>query len=44
MVNRQVFQAETPGRWNRFKWLSRILLIVLAGCVLGSVITITSKQ
>jgi cellulose synthase/poly-beta-1,6-N-acetylglucosamine synthase-like glycosyltransferase/peptidoglycan/xylan/chitin deacetylase (PgdA/CDA1 family)/spore germination protein YaaH len=44
MPNKQVFQADTPGRWNRFKWLSRILLIVLAGSVLGSVITITSKQ
>ncbi len=44
MPNKQVFQADTPGRWNRFKWLSRILMIVLAGSVLGSVITITSKQ
>src|ERR1700761_3882004 len=44
MADKQVFQADTPGRWNRFKWLSRILLIVLAGSVLGSVITITSKQ
>jgi len=44
MPNKQVFQADTPNRWNRFKWLSRILLIVLAGSVLGSVITITSKQ
>ncbi|MDB4924298.1 glycosyltransferase [Mucilaginibacter sp.] len=44
MAYKQVFQADTPGRWNRFKWLSRILLIVLAGSVFGSVITITSKQ
>src|ERR1700744_5223674 len=44
MASKQVFQAETPGRWNRFKWLSRILLIVFAGCVLGAVVTITSKQ
>ncbi|MCC8425276.1 glycosyltransferase [Mucilaginibacter sp. UR6-11] len=44
MADKQVFQTDTPGRWNRFKWLSRILLIVLAGSVLGSVITITSQQ
>lgn len=39
---KQVFQADTPGRWNRFKWLSRILLIVLICSVIGSVVTITS--
>ncbi len=44
MADKQVFQADTPGRWNRFKWLSRILLIVLAGSVVGAAITITSKQ
>jgi cellulose synthase/poly-beta-1,6-N-acetylglucosamine synthase-like glycosyltransferase/peptidoglycan/xylan/chitin deacetylase (PgdA/CDA1 family)/spore germination protein YaaH len=44
MRHKQVFQADTPGRWNRFKWLSRILLVVLVCCVLGSVITITSQQ
>jgi len=41
---KQVFQADTPGRWNRFKWLSRILLIVLICSVIGSVVTITSQQ
>jgi len=44
MSNKQVFQADTPGRWNRFKWLSRILLIVLAGSVVGAALTITSKS
>ncbi|MGZ3753828.1 MAG: glycosyltransferase [Mucilaginibacter sp.] len=44
MADKQVFQADTPGRWNRFKWLSRILLIILAGSVVGAAITITSKQ
>jgi spore germination protein YaaH len=44
MADKQVFQTDTPGRWNRFKWLSRVILIVLAGSVLGSVITITSQQ
>ncbi len=44
MADKQVFQTDTPGRWNRFKWLSRIILIVLVCSVLGSVITITSQQ
>jgi cellulose synthase/poly-beta-1,6-N-acetylglucosamine synthase-like glycosyltransferase/peptidoglycan/xylan/chitin deacetylase (PgdA/CDA1 family)/spore germination protein YaaH len=44
MPNKQVFQADSPGRWNRFKWLSRILLVVLALTVFGLVITITSQQ
>lgn len=44
MADKQVFQADTPGRWNRFKWLSRILIIILAGSVVGAAITITSKQ
>src|ERR1700748_3610355 len=44
MADKQVFQADTPGRWNRFKWLSRIILIVLAGSVVGAAITITSKH
>jgi cellulose synthase/poly-beta-1,6-N-acetylglucosamine synthase-like glycosyltransferase/peptidoglycan/xylan/chitin deacetylase (PgdA/CDA1 family)/spore germination protein YaaH len=44
MAHKQVFQADTPGRWNRFKWLSRILLIILAGSVVGAAITISSKQ
>ncbi|MDB5009781.1 MAG: glycosyl transferase family 2 [Mucilaginibacter sp.] len=44
MAAKQIFQADTPGRWNRFKWLSRILLIILAGSVVGAAITITSKQ
>src|ERR1700744_6478823 len=42
--NRQVFQADTPGRWNRFKWLSRALLIILAFSVVGAALTITSKS
>jgi cellulose synthase/poly-beta-1,6-N-acetylglucosamine synthase-like glycosyltransferase/peptidoglycan/xylan/chitin deacetylase (PgdA/CDA1 family)/spore germination protein YaaH len=44
MSNKQVFQADSPGRWNRFKWLSRILLLVLASAVVASAITVTSKQ
>ncbi|MES2377272.1 MAG: glycosyltransferase [Bacteroidota bacterium] len=44
MADKQVFQADTPGRWNRFKWLSRIILIALVCSVVGSVVTITSQQ
>jgi cellulose synthase/poly-beta-1,6-N-acetylglucosamine synthase-like glycosyltransferase/peptidoglycan/xylan/chitin deacetylase (PgdA/CDA1 family)/spore germination protein YaaH len=41
---KQVFQADTPGRWTRFKWLSRIILIVLAAAVVAAAVTVTSKQ
>src|ERR1700712_826196 len=44
MAEKQVFQADTPGRWNRFKWLSRIIVLVLICSVVGAVITITSHQ
>lgn len=44
MADKQVFQAETPSRWNRFKWLSRGLIVLLAAAVVASAITITSKQ
>ncbi|MBS1501608.1 MAG: glycosyltransferase [Bacteroidetes bacterium] len=44
MAQKQVFQAETPGRWVRFKWLSRIILIVLAAAVVAAAVTVTSKQ
>src|SRR5882757_1764641 len=43
-MSKQVFQADTPGRWTRFKWLSRVLLIVLAAAVVGAAITVTSKH
>jgi cellulose synthase/poly-beta-1,6-N-acetylglucosamine synthase-like glycosyltransferase/peptidoglycan/xylan/chitin deacetylase (PgdA/CDA1 family)/spore germination protein YaaH len=44
MADKQVFQTDTPGRWIRFKWLSRVLLAVLACSVLAAAITVTSKQ
>jgi cellulose synthase/poly-beta-1,6-N-acetylglucosamine synthase-like glycosyltransferase/peptidoglycan/xylan/chitin deacetylase (PgdA/CDA1 family)/spore germination protein YaaH len=44
MADKQVFQADTPGRWTRFKWLSRFLLIVLAAAVVAAAVTVTSKQ
>jgi len=44
MADKQVFQTDTPGRWLRFKWLSRILIIVLVCSVLAAIITVTSKQ
>ncbi|MDB4901665.1 MAG: icaA 2 [Mucilaginibacter sp.] len=44
MADKQVFQTDTPGRWIRFKWLSRVLLVVLVLSVLAAAITVTSKQ
>lgn len=41
--NKQIFQADNPGRWNRFKWLSRFLLIVFIVGVVAAVVTVTSK-
>ena len=44
MSDKQVFQAETKSRWNRFKWLSRVLIIVILGAIVAAAIAITSKQ
>ena len=44
MADKQVFQADTPGRWTRFKWLSRGILIILAAAVVAAAVTVTSKQ
>ena len=44
MADKQVFQADTPGRWTRFKWLSRGILILLAAAVVAAAVTVTSKQ
>ncbi|HEY8781637.1 MAG TPA: glycosyltransferase [Mucilaginibacter sp.] len=44
MAHKQVFQTDTPGRWIRFKWLSRVLIAVLVCSVLAAIITVTSKQ
>ncbi|MEO6630387.1 MAG: hypothetical protein ABIN13_01655, partial [Mucilaginibacter sp.] len=44
MSDKQVFQTDTPGRWIRFKWLSRVIIIVLAFSVVAAAITVTSKH
>src|ERR1700722_9358659 len=44
MAHKQVFQTDTPGRWMRFKWISRVLIIVLLCSILAAIITVTSKQ
>ncbi|QJD95283.1 glycosyltransferase [Mucilaginibacter robiniae] len=44
MAHKQIFQADTPNRWNRFKWLSRVLLILLLSGVVAAAVTVTSKQ
>jgi cellulose synthase/poly-beta-1,6-N-acetylglucosamine synthase-like glycosyltransferase/peptidoglycan/xylan/chitin deacetylase (PgdA/CDA1 family)/spore germination protein YaaH len=42
--NKQIFQADNPGRWNRFKWLSRIILVILIVGAVAAVITVTSTE
>jgi len=44
MSGKQIFQADTPNRWNRFKWLSRLLLLLLLSGVIAAAVTVTSKQ
>jgi len=44
MSDKQVFQADSQGRWTRFKWVTRVLLVVVAAALAGAAITITSKQ
>ena len=44
MADKQVFQADSKGRWTRFKWLSRVLIIVIVGAVVAAGIAITSKK
>jgi cellulose synthase/poly-beta-1,6-N-acetylglucosamine synthase-like glycosyltransferase/peptidoglycan/xylan/chitin deacetylase (PgdA/CDA1 family)/spore germination protein YaaH len=43
-MSKQVFQADNPGRWNRFKWLSRVLLVIFICGVVAAVITVTSTE
>jgi len=42
--NKQIFQADNPGRWNRFKWLSRVIIIILVIGAVAAVITVTSTE
>ncbi|AMR30258.1 glycosyl transferase family 2 [Mucilaginibacter sp. PAMC 26640] len=44
MSNKQVFQADSPGRWNRFKWLSRFFLVLVIFGAVAAAITITSTE
>jgi peptidoglycan-N-acetylglucosamine deacetylase len=43
MRHKQIFQADTPERWNRFKWTSRIILFVLVIGAIAAAITVTSQ-
>lgn len=43
MRHKQIFQADTPGRWNKIKWISRILIFVLICGVIAAAITVTSQ-
>src|SRR5471030_2316431 len=44
MADKQVFQTDTPCRWIRFKWLSRVLLVVLLCSIAAAIVTVNSKQ
>jgi len=44
MAHKQVFQTDTPGRWNRFKWLSRALIVIFVSSIAAALITIHSTQ
>jgi len=44
MIDKQIFQTDSPGRWNRFKWLSRTIIIFLIISGVAAAITISSKQ
>jgi cellulose synthase/poly-beta-1,6-N-acetylglucosamine synthase-like glycosyltransferase/peptidoglycan/xylan/chitin deacetylase (PgdA/CDA1 family)/spore germination protein YaaH len=44
MADKQVFQTDTPGRWIRFKWLSRALLVILLCSIAAAIVTVNSKQ
>ncbi|MVN92425.1 glycosyltransferase [Mucilaginibacter aquatilis] len=44
MAHKQIFQADNPKRWNKFKWLSRVIIFVLLSGVVAAAITVTSKQ
>ena len=44
MADKQVFQTDTPGRWTRFKWISRGIIIILTAAVVATAVTVTSKQ
>ncbi|PJJ83764.1 glycosyltransferase [Mucilaginibacter auburnensis] len=43
MRHKQIFQADTPKRWNKIKWISRILIFVLICGVVAAAITVTSQ-
>ncbi len=44
MNSRQIFHTSSPKRWNQFKWLSRIILSLIAFALISVTITIFSKQ
>lgn len=43
MLQKQVFQADSPGRWKRFKWFSRVFLLVLICGIIAAAVTVTDK-
>lgn len=44
MNNKQVFHSDSPSRWNKIKWSSRVVLAVIVLTVVSVIITISSKK
>jgi cellulose synthase/poly-beta-1,6-N-acetylglucosamine synthase-like glycosyltransferase/peptidoglycan/xylan/chitin deacetylase (PgdA/CDA1 family)/spore germination protein YaaH len=42
--DKQIFQTDSPERWNRLKWLSRAIIIFLVIGAVAAVVAISSKQ
>jgi len=40
----QVFQTLEPTRWQRFKWLTRILLLIIIFCIAATIISLLQRQ
>ncbi|RVU01866.1 glycosyltransferase [Mucilaginibacter limnophilus] len=44
MSGKQVFQADTPNRWKRFKWFSRIFFLILISGLIAAAVTVTDNR
>ncbi len=42
--DKQIFQTDSPGRWNRLKWLSRAIILFLVIGAVAAVVAISSQQ
>lgn len=44
MNNHQIFHSDSPSRWNRFKWSSRFILLIIVLILVSVIVTINSKK